>query len=359
MAFDFYPALGARVWALGGGEWLPGVVVGCPRETPGRWLVRLDGPERVEWVGWQALLPRPRGGAGALDNDVATAAAAAAAAARESAGQQGGGGRVEPSPLSRTRAEFRRAQFEQQAARHWDLFYRSNTVNFFKDRHWLDREFPELGEAVASRAAAGATPLLVECGCGVGNALFPLLAAHPVLRAVGVDFSARAIDFVKANPEFCPARCEAHVRDLATQPLAGAHGAPMELGAADVAMLCFVLSAVAPTAHGTFLSHVAAALKPGALLLFRDYADGDLAQKRFRPGAKVAESLEEYGIGTAASPKPRALSLKQPAVRLQCVMTGPCRTSSRRAKCGGWSSARGSGSPGLNTVRCPPVQDFA
>ena len=160
--------------------------------------------------------------------------------------------------------QLRTTQFEQQAARHWDLFYRSNTVNFFKDRHWLDREFPELGEAVASRAAAGATPLLVECGCGVGNALFPLLAAHPVLRAVGVDFSARAIDFVKANPEFCPARCEAHVRDLATQPLAGAHGAPMGLGAADVAMLCFVLSAVAPTAAAATYSPTASTPTPAA-----------------------------------------------------------------------------------------------
>jgi hypothetical protein len=52
---------------------------------------------------------------------------------------------------------------------------------------------------------------------------------------------------------------------------------------ADVAMLCFVLSAVAPQSQPRFIQHVCAALKPSGLLLFRDYADGDLAQKRFRP----------------------------------------------------------------------------
>jgi hypothetical protein len=53
----------------------------------------------------------------------------------------------------------------------------------FKDRHWLDREVPQISEAIARNAApcapghaaaAAATTLLVECGCGVGNAMFPL-----------------------------------------------------------------------------------------------------------------------------------------------------------------------------------------
>lgn len=57
----------------------------------------------------------------------------------------------------------------------------------------------------------------------------------------------------------------------------------MEAASADIAMLCFVLSAVAPHLQSRFLAHVWAALKPSGLLLFRDYADGDLAQKRFRP----------------------------------------------------------------------------
>lgn len=34
----------------------------------------------------------------------------------------------------------------QEARRHWDLFYKRNTTNFFKDRRWLVREFPRLLE---------------------------------------------------------------------------------------------------------------------------------------------------------------------------------------------------------------------
>ena len=56
----------------------------------------------------------------------------------------------------------------------------------------------------------------------------------------------------------------------------------MAAATADIAMLCFVLSAVAPQSQSKFLAHVRAALKHSGLLLFRDYADGDLAQKRFR-----------------------------------------------------------------------------
>lgn len=36
------------------------------------------------------------------------------------------------------------AQYHTNAARYWDHFYRANQRNFFKDRHYLDREFPVL-----------------------------------------------------------------------------------------------------------------------------------------------------------------------------------------------------------------------
>jgi len=36
------------------------------------------------------------------------------------------------------------ALYDTHAARHWDNFYRANQRNFFKDRHYLDREFPVL-----------------------------------------------------------------------------------------------------------------------------------------------------------------------------------------------------------------------
>lgn len=35
-------------------------------------------------------------------------------------------------------------ELDLHAATNWDKFYQQNKTNFFKDRHYLDREFPEL-----------------------------------------------------------------------------------------------------------------------------------------------------------------------------------------------------------------------
>lgn len=39
---------------------------------------------------------------------------------------------------------FKQNKLELEAQKNWDLFYKRNTTNFFKDRHWITREFPEL-----------------------------------------------------------------------------------------------------------------------------------------------------------------------------------------------------------------------
>jgi len=38
-------------------------------------------------------------------------------------------------------------KYNGNPARNWDLFYKHNENNFFKDRKWLHLEFPELVEA--------------------------------------------------------------------------------------------------------------------------------------------------------------------------------------------------------------------
>lgn len=35
-------------------------------------------------------------------------------------------------------------ELDARAASHWDTFYQQNKTKFFKDRHYLHREFPEL-----------------------------------------------------------------------------------------------------------------------------------------------------------------------------------------------------------------------
>jgi methyltransferase-like protein 6 len=107
--------------------------------------------------------------------------------------------------------------YEPQAARNWDKFYERNSTHFFKDRHWVTREFPELlrtdsGAAdVCSRSAlryvlqadmghaaqGTAPPTVLEVGCGVGNLIFPLLKVNPAVRMYACDFSRRAVQLVK------------------------------------------------------------------------------------------------------------------------------------------------------------------
>ena len=64
-------------------------------------------------------------------------------------------------------------------------------------RHYLDRDFPSIVDVIRQRA--GAPVSMLECGCGVGNALFPLVAKYPSLGVVAVDLSARAIQLVKVR----------------------------------------------------------------------------------------------------------------------------------------------------------------
>ena len=103
-------------------------------------------------------------------------------------------------------SDYKRGKLEQDAKKNWDLFYKRNSTHFFKDRHWITREFPELltpvnesnDEGVGS--LSGNTPCrrsFLEAGCGVGNTVFPLLEENGDLFVYACDFSTKAIELLK------------------------------------------------------------------------------------------------------------------------------------------------------------------
>lgn len=89
---------------------------------------------------------------------------------------------------------------------------------------------------------------------------------------------------------------------VATHALdASAAGAALPLSApADVALLIFALSAVPPERMAAVLSFAHASLRPGGLLLLRDYGLYDLPQLRFEPEAMLGRNLFRRDDSTLA-----------------------------------------------------------
>jgi SAM-dependent methyltransferase len=165
----------------------------------------------------------------------------------------------------------------------WDQFYRDHGIKFFKDRHYLSRAFP-LEFSPLSSAKVNKT--LVEVGCGVGNAILPLMEDESSEWQIlhGLDLSHVAIDLLRKDPRFIQynnqqqegrsAAAFAHVCDISLQlPSSCAE-------VADVTTLLFCLSALDPSSMPQAALHVASSLRPGGVLVVRDYGRYDEAQMK-------------------------------------------------------------------------------
>jgi tRNAThr (cytosine32-N3)-methyltransferase len=196
-------------------------------------------------------------------------------------------------------------RFNEFPEKWWNKFYASNTSNFFKDRKWLHQEFPILGELSAEDAPPA---IILEVGAGAGNTAFPVMKQNhnPQLRLHACDFSKNAVEVIKSSPEFNSAdmvgKLEASVWDIASpkNPETGAYQLPegLEPESVDVVVLIFIFSALAPSQWKQAVENVWQLLKPGGIVLFRDYGRGDLAQVRFKKGRWMEENFYVRGDGT-------------------------------------------------------------
>jgi len=184
-------------------------------------------------------------------------------------------------------------EFLECPADQWEKFYNVHNRNFFMDRNWLLKEFPELDFSKSSLPKKDRFCVL-EVGCGVGNTTFPLLECCGKDKAFvySCDYSPTAVRLVRENPLYFEDHCHAFVWDITkrTEEILD--------GTLDFIICIYVLSAIEPQKQRTAVSNLVRLLKPGGTLLFKDYGRYDLTQLRFKKNRYIDDNFYCRGDGT-------------------------------------------------------------
>ena len=192
-----------------------------------------------------------------------------------------------------------------EAASKWDVFYKNHERWFFKDRQWLRGEFRELfyetdlnlGAAIVKFPAASR---IMEIGCGAGNTVFPIWKERktdPALDHIyACDFAPKAVELVRSFREYSPEKMTAFVHDLSSNVQFAEEG--IAESSLDAITAIFVLSALNPIDLLSAFKKIFASLRPGGLLLFRDYGRYDLTQIRLKPDRLIDDDFYFRGDGT-------------------------------------------------------------
>ncbi|XP_078408287.1 tRNA N(3)-cytidine methyltransferase METTL2-like isoform X1 [Cetorhinus maximus] len=138
---------------------------------------------------------------------------------------------------------------------------------------------------------------IFEVGCGAGNSVFPILneIRNPSAFLYCCDFSARAVELVKSHPSYNASQCYAFVHDLCNEADATY---PFPDGSIDVILLVFVLSSIHPERMQMVINRLSKLLKPGGMILFRDYGRYDMTQLRLKKGRCLFGNFYVRGDGT-------------------------------------------------------------
>ncbi|CEF61738.1 Putative methyltransferase NSUN5 [Strongyloides ratti] len=177
----------------------------------------------------------------------------------------------------------------ENPSKQWDNFYKCHEDKFFKDRAWLTHEFPMLLEENDNKNQK----IILEVGCGVGNTTLPLLKKIPSSTFIYCsDFSKEAIDKLKLNELYDEEKCCGFVWDITKNTTF------IDNESVDIILCIYVLSALEPQQQILAIKNLTSKLKPGGLLLVKDYGRYDLTQLRFKKNRLINENFYCRGDGT-------------------------------------------------------------
>lgn len=226
----------------------------------------------------------------------------------------------------------------------WETFHTRHSRNlFFKERRYLTKEFPDLCKADK--------PLfLLEVGCGTGSSVVPVIRANKQAVVYACDCSAAALKKASevvntasdpgSTSVFYPFLCDNSINKLpdflccsacrrknrrsenpGTELLANDRTESHEqfdaktstpesrsfsghapvgccIGGLDIVTMIFTLSAIPVEKMAHVLLECLEVLKPGGLLLFRDYGLYDMTMLRFAPRQRISSCLYQREDGT-------------------------------------------------------------
>ncbi|KAJ8526319.1 hypothetical protein K7X08_028796 [Anisodus acutangulus] len=223
-----------------------------------------------------------------------------------------------PNPTTQNQDTLLSSPIEDSEA--WNKFHTlHSTGNFFKERRYLLKEFPEL-------ASCGKCSTVLEVGCGNGSTALPILRGNKSISLYACDCSEEALERAKENigaaninlgkERFHPFQCDFSASGFPnwlvcssccgsffqkqnvcssdascsqqdfSDPLISAKNNSC-IGGVDFVTLIFTLSAVPLNRMRRAITECFSVLKPGGLLLFRDYGLYDMAMLRFEPEQRV------------------------------------------------------------------------
>ena len=226
----------------------------------------------------------------------------------------------------------------------WEDFHAQHSLGrFFKEKRYLPIEFPQLRIPNIT---------IGEVGCGCGSALIPVLRDKPTATAVACDVSGTAIQVFR-DAALPGAGIDLHRVRLSVNDFP--RTSPFEDESLDVAMIIFTLSAFHPMDMERVVGAVRRGLKPGGLVLVRDYGLYDMAQVRSR------RKVSRYNSLTFVMPRrPNTRSSDSTAASSSTLTTSstaastaPSRTSLRSTPSPTSSKPRGSGPKRQSTARYP------